>query len=41
MIMQYVDIVDRYICGITNKEVNMKREGRKNNETREIKFIKD
>ena len=39
--MQYASIVDRYICGIMNKEVNMKRKGRNNNETREIKFIKD
>ncbi len=41
MIMLYADIVVRFICGTTNKEDNMKRTERKNNETREIRFIKD
>ena len=40
MNMPYAGIADKFICGTMNKE-NIMRTGRKNNELREIKFIKN
>lgn len=39
--MQYADIAVRYIRGTMNTGGNMRAEGRKNNQTREIKFTTD
>ena len=39
--MPYVNIADKFILGNTNREVKMRKDGRKNNELRQIKFTKN
>ena len=39
--MRFVSIVDKFILGNMNRKVNMRKDGRKNNELRPVKFTKD